>query len=182
MHALCCVLVKDDPGRDPADIEALLEPQMQPFYEGLEMPPHEAPCYCVGSAARREISAAIRNSVILFSTAKGGLAGPAYRRLEVALFRQHPKAMEPLPNCPDCNGSGVEIVTYNENATWDWWQVGGRFEGAWPDIVMRAGDLEDNPCYSLLTPEGVWTDDPDEIEQLLKEYSDHFAVMVDYHY
>ena len=37
--------------------------------------------------------------------------------------------VEPTPDCEDCNGSGTKVTTYNPASKWDWYQVGGRWEG-----------------------------------------------------
>lgn len=32
-------------------------------------------------------------------------------------------------DCEDCNGSGIDMSTYNPQSKWDWYRVGGRFDG-----------------------------------------------------
>jgi len=35
----------------------------------------------------------------------------------------------PDPQCEECNGAGKVSTDYNPKAEWDWWVIGGRFDG-----------------------------------------------------
>lgn len=86
------------------------------------------------------------------------------------------------PECNDgCNGSGVEVTSWNRDNQYDWLCFGGRYDGiihgtpqtdqgysyGAPAMPLRAGknittvdellDHEDRAmCYGLLTPDGKW--------------------------
>jgi hypothetical protein len=85
---------------------------------------------------------------------------------------------KPDPECEDCHGSGKYMTTYNPNSKWDWWVIGGRWDGVirslesiddgiggfnfGPEyhmlerntIVLR--DIEDVTPYTIITPDGKW--------------------------
>lgn len=42
------------------------------------------------------------------------------------------------PYCDECNGTGTYISTYNINSKWDWYVIGGRWDGFFAD--REAGD------------------------------------------
>ena len=42
----------------------------------------------------------------------------------------HPLYGKPNPDCEECDGTGIETVTYNPDSKWDWYRVGGRWDGA----------------------------------------------------
>src|SRR5439155_2088993 len=49
--------------------------------------------------------------------------------LEDKFDQEHPLHKKPNPDCEDCKGSGVRQTTYNPKSKWDWWVVGGRWDG-----------------------------------------------------
>jgi len=85
--------------------------------------------------------------------------------------KRHRESIEPDPDCDECGGKGVVTQTSNENATWDWWQIGG----CWADILedcwkngshpahdgsvaaIRELDLVKLPTpFAIITPDGAW--------------------------
>jgi hypothetical protein len=56
--------------------------------------------------------------------------GPRRKRQE-ELLKAHPLVHSPDEQCYECGGSGFVTSTYNQNAQWDFWEVGGRWYGAW---------------------------------------------------
>jgi hypothetical protein len=48
---------------------------------------------------------------------------------EEGLMAAHPNRKSPDPDCQECGGTGVETSTYNPNSKWDWWVIGGRWDG-----------------------------------------------------
>jgi len=48
-------------------------------------------------------------------------------------FNAHPLHDKADPNCSSCKGTGIYKTTYNPDSKWDWWVIGGRFNG-----VIRA--------------------------------------------
>ena len=113
--------------------------------------------------------------------------------------------------CEDCDGTGMIQVNYNTNAWWDWYVIGGRWDGV---LAGKSGGragimailenhlcapLEDNSCrvadivlsperypYAIVTPDGeVWMRGDighiDEERAILWRYAEHYCVVVDYH-
>jgi hypothetical protein len=110
--------------------------------------------------------------------------------------------------CEDCDGTGMIQVNYNTNAWWDWYVIGGRWDGVLPGKRGGRGDnasMEDNSCrvadivlsperypHTIVTPDGeVWIRDDtgpaarpgriDEERAILWRYAEHYCVVVDYH-
>lgn len=55
-----------------------------------------------------------------------------------AIYKMATRFYEPN----EFDAEGNLISTYNPNSKWDWWVVGGRFDGAFPHNVMKASDLK----------------------------------------
>ena len=115
----------------------------------------------------------------------------------------------PAASCSECDGSGVRLSTSNPLAKWDWWAIGGRWDG-WifgPEREAASGDecqtLENNARplreipldrvdgmpFAVITPNGQWHDAGDvvpgewhrHVKELAGRYLDHLAVAVDCH-
>lgn len=99
---------------------------------------------------------------------------------------QHPAFAQPNPTCETCGGSGVYRTTRNPNGKWDWFRVGGRWDGVIKgeprddgqggfnfglehtelgnnmrpvqDFISAAEHSRGDLCYftALVTPEGEW--------------------------
>lgn len=81
--------------------------------------------------------------------------------------------------CEECGGTGVETVTYNPQSKWDWFRIGGRWDG----VVCRLEEIDDKmggfnfgdefrtvernaqavselaedfTCRAVVTPDGEW--------------------------
>lgn len=48
---------------------------------------------------------------------------------EKKCLRDHPGKNAPMKSCEACKGTGKETVTYNPKSKWDWYEVGGRWDG-----------------------------------------------------
>jgi hypothetical protein len=47
--------------------------------------------------------------------------------------------------------------TYNPRSKWDWYEVGGRYDGSIPGNVCPVKELpEDVKCFAIVTPDGEW--------------------------
>lgn len=96
-------------------------------------------------------------------------------KIAQALQQQHPEYGKTDPDCEACQGSGTRMQTRDPFHHWDWWVIGGRWNG-WcdqvqtasprdePDLVgniVRAGDLWGLPLPgALITPDGLWYEGP----------------------
>ncbi|MBA3829914.1 MAG: hypothetical protein H0X33_13320 [Taibaiella sp.] len=60
------------------------------------------------------------------------------------------------PGGKDENGI-YYMRTRNPDAKWDWYQVGGRYDGAIPNNICLVRELPENvKCYAIVTPNGKW--------------------------
>lgn len=83
-------------------------------------------------------------------------------------------------DCEECNGTGIDMSTYNPQSKWDWYRVGGRFDGSMTDNRQQSENgfnfdakhetLANNSIpvaelvqaaepfipYALVTPDGEW--------------------------
>jgi hypothetical protein len=88
--------------------------------------------------------------------------------------------------------------TYNPKSKWDYYSVGGRYDGSIPGNVCPVRDLpEDVTCFAIVTPDGEWhergklgwfgmvSDKSDTWEHdmlmLLGRHTDCIAIGVDIH-
>jgi hypothetical protein len=112
--------------------------------------------------------------------------------------------------CGECDGTGIILSTSNCNAWWDWYVIGGRWNGVLTDNTSREvdvyrNDLENNTCrvadivltperypHTIVTPDGEmhinedvsYAAKPswmDEARAVLWRYAEHYCVVVDYH-
>lgn len=92
----------------------------------------------------------------------------------------HPAFAQPDPDCEECDGTGFYISTYNPQSQWNWYRVGGRFDGWITQNPQESGNgfnfdakhetLANNSIsvadllkidepyipYALVTPDGEW--------------------------
>lgn len=52
----------------------------------------------------------------------------------------HPMHNKPDTKCDECNGTGYYRSTYNPNSKWDWWVVGGRWDGVIRNSIRDDGN------------------------------------------
>src|ERR1051325_2307166 len=85
-----------------------------------------------------------------------------------SLFRKRDKRYGKVdPSCEICHGTGKIKTTYNEFACFDWYEIGGRWDGAlggtkresnvlWRNS-SRVSDLPNGYCFfAIVTPNGSW--------------------------
>lgn len=190
-HFVAVVLVpKDTPAEDiPGVVEGLLEP----YNEQIEVAPYDEECYCVNSAARRAIRPgtsarldAARAEFVAPEGADEDEVDQKWREFikpileeEDALMQAHPEFNKPKPDCEECNGTGVRQTTYNPKSKWDWWRIGGRWDGWLRGLEALPGDgfnfgpqyesAERNICpvmeisppfppFAIVLPDGTWAE------------------------
>lgn len=103
------------------------------------------------------------------------------KEAEQAFCKAHAMYQKPDSDCGDCNGTGRCTTTYNPESKWDWYRVGGRWDGEIQRNRRRSqngfnfGDqhttlannvmtverlLQDwqpeNAPLAILTPDGEW--------------------------
>lgn len=151
---------------------------MAPFDENLDVPEYQRECSCRGSAARKLVREAIDNEFGSIESNRNVLhASPGFKEMtheqvnarwaEITAerFAKQDRMMAeiagdetPIPDCDDCHGTGSFPSTYNPQSKWDWFEIGGRYEG-----VMGSGDVSplknvdsDFVPFAFITPDGVW--------------------------
>lgn len=154
-HSVVVVLIPKVHTGDLAAFQKHIELALEPFNEHTEVPEYDEPCYCVGNIAQSEIRGAgekqwpldqLREAYRGFCTSKGISAGEeseeanAYWQTLIGPRErwEEAKAKEPLvaaalkapdPECEECKGGGTSKSTYNPLSKWDWYAVGGRWDG-----------------------------------------------------
>jgi len=129
--------------------ESRIEEMMDRYSEHLEVSPYEHNCWCIGSKAREDARKAASK---LVTVKDFGVLKKLYWKLvtekklkdnntnwkkfiktytdeEERVLKDHPKKNEPNPKCEECYGEGVEMITYNPDSKWDWYVIGGRWNG-----------------------------------------------------
>lgn len=116
----------------PADelphIESYIEAQMEPYDENTEVDPHV--CYSV-EQARADIDRDVKRLEQIIAR-----QGPEFdlekcRKLLADLRRTAPeqKYREYVADHSHRNDRGEPISTYNPKSKWDWYRIGGRWDG-----------------------------------------------------
>jgi hypothetical protein len=138
MHFVVTVLV--DGKTKPEDIEAVVEEMLEPFNEQLEVEVHEEQCWCIGSIAENESKKSMRWADRLDAKRIELLGNENFdelwsqfmesmRKQLAHLIETHPQRLSPNPSCETCDGTGVYETTNNPDSFWDWWVIGGRWDG-----------------------------------------------------
>ncbi|MDG6987695.1 MAG: hypothetical protein JRN21_00010 [Nitrososphaerota archaeon] len=167
-HYFLAVLLNKDNG---TNFKEKAEELLAPYDEQLKGVEHEETCYCVGREARRNAYNAARDR---FGSHKASIESLDYA---MKTFESDPKRSSPDSKCEFCLGTGKCKTVYNPKGEWDWWRVGGRWDGAIQGKpqdydghgnVFGEGHLEHNistPKFMLdhdiipaaiVTPDGVW--------------------------
>lgn len=118
------------------------------------------------------------------------------------LLESHPKAKEPAPTCTACSGKGIHYSTYNPKSKWDWFAIGGRWDGSLNgENVAKVSEVIAQKWYpfAIVTPDGEWHERGEmgwfglamneklnsewnaEVDTILAKYPDHIATVVDCH-
>jgi hypothetical protein len=103
---------------------------------------------------------------------------------EKELMQAHPNANKAKSNCSECAGTGENETASNFNAKWDWWRIGGRWDGAIKGEEAKSEDnginfnsQHENPesntastdfllekqiiPFAIVTPDGEWHEEGD---------------------
>ena len=139
-----------DPSLSEEDITNYIAAVMEPFSEAREVPAYQKTCYCKGSKAHARARAYANKMVgepdslraIYWSDEPGAkVTGQALFDSRDETIRDRldydPDQFAPDPDCDDCHGSGLRETTYNPASKWDWYVIGGRWDG---EIQRNARD------------------------------------------
>mgnify|MGYP001311871751 CR=1 FL=1 len=85
---------------------------------------------------------------------------------EKEFIASHPELDGPDPECDSCEGTGERETTYNPDSKWDWFVVGGRWDGLLHGKnIVRAIQVKDmlevDPkfgTFACLTKDGEWVE------------------------
>ena len=206
-HFVCVVLLEGSKADDD-DLSDFVNTALDPFDENKTMPRRKTECYCVGHKAKMEAREATNKKydepfleacrekmaekfpgerpIFGFNSDEeevywNALLQPM-KDMEKAQFAAHPLKDKADPECDECKGRGWHFTTYNPKSQWDWYQMGGRWNGYFlPPEEADAADkgqyglgvesVEGNAipvrdllakwderfvAFALLTPEGDW--------------------------
>jgi hypothetical protein len=135
MSHFTCLIIESK--RDAEDLLA-------PFDENTEVEPYEVDCYCAEYNLNK---AAERAAEQTFGGTFAEVMRESYADLPVnerpnwseyvapwvefcqRFKTEHPEAQKPNAECEDCKGTGRHMSTYNPKSKWDWYQLGGRWDG-----------------------------------------------------
>jgi hypothetical protein len=220
-HAVVYAIIKPN-----TDVESEIERIMSPFDENLSVESYVTDCWCIGDIARRDAEAELTRQMGSWDDARERYRtkypdrdnnkwveeyyNPRHE-LETRLIGDHPLRNSPVEDCDNCNGTGKYETTQNPRSKWDWWVVGGRWDGAINQLEYKDSDhhsIERNSClvrdvkeipFALVAYDGVWLErgrlgwfgcvfnekspeDWDAQWQRIKQVlGNYLAVAVDYH-
>ncbi len=95
----------------------------------------------------------------------------SYEARQKAAFEGHPLRTAADPECDSCHGAGTYRSTSNPKSKWDWYVIGGRWNGRIRGRRVESDELERNTAvvsklpnplpddrvpYALVTPDGTW--------------------------
>ena len=197
-HFTVTVLVPGDTPHD--EIEAAVEELLTPYDENMKVEPYEDGCGCVGLdakiAARKSAEAEVgfdERKEVLLATPNDDRGDEWDERWDKMcdecstaqdkLVDADPRKDAARTDCEECDGTGKYMSTYNPKSKWDWYQIGGRWDGmitdetvpCAPDCpagmakehfgphtahgqnVRQASALRDDfSCYAVVTPDYEW--------------------------
>ena len=124
-------------------VESNVETALEPYSVHLEVDAHETTCFCVGMKARVEVNAEIDKTFDIESMRKQFTTYPPEQQTDESwselmepvvsmrkrLLDRHPLINKAVPDCRECNGTGVYVSCANPYGKWDWWVIGGRWDG-----------------------------------------------------
>jgi len=138
-HFLLGVIIPED----LSDVESYLEMTLEPYDENTEVAPYQRPCRCGERQARRQADAiAAEETGLTWDTLRQSFAQKPEAEQTPKAWERHTKRLReaearelarlpktPQADCDYCHGSGTYTSTYNPKSKWDWWQIGGRWDG-----------------------------------------------------
>lgn len=207
-HFSVYAIVKPD-----EDIEKQVNELLAPFNENTSVEPYEKPCWCKGREAINRADKQLDADMGSWEDARIKFhLRPTTEQTEYrwqedvykprmahqgSILASYPDKNNPNPDCSVCHGTGIETTTYNPRSKWDWYQIGGRWQGTLNNNQSLVKYLI-KPPYAYVTHEGwfergqmgwwgISTNEVSEQEWLRqfecikKAYADHLAIVVDCH-
>jgi hypothetical protein len=178
------------------NVQEEVEQLMAKFDENMEVESYEKKCWCMGREAQRDADKKLDKKMGTWDEVRDEFhkkykdkpeeetiklwQTEIYKPRQALIdniLKNHPLKDSPDPKCNTCNGTGKETTTYNPDSKWDWYRIGGRWDGVMcglpkiPDDKdgFNFGDeytsVERNICpvteikstpFALVTPQGHW--------------------------
>ncbi len=132
---------------------------LEPFDENIDVEPYQKKCSCIGFKAKMDVlnelqleMDPIRDEFKEFCTLNdiqpftSSYDYEWNKRLEPILKKEkellqiHPLKDTPNPKCDDCDGKGFYESTYNPQSKWDWYSIGGRWDGRYKEFKSQDDD------------------------------------------
>ncbi len=149
------------------NIAAYIAQQMEPYDENRQVAPYV--CYTREKAAE-EIKATAHRLELIIERREAGYDIDKCRQNLDDLRRTTPEQryQERLRLCETFNDCGEPVSTYNPASKWDWYVVGGRWDGWMNDLETSNERIEDNIAtthdviarnkipHAIITPDGQW--------------------------
>lgn len=128
--------------RIPANYHDQIENLMEPFSEHIDVPEYNKTCWCIENNAYKRRNKGVEKVYGKWEMFRlkydeipeserpvwSEYVAP-YLELEKELYEQALDEVAPDEDCEDCGGSGIRQTAYNPNSKWDWYVVGGRWDG-----------------------------------------------------
>lgn len=187
-HFMTIVILK--PMVNKGQIQAALDEVLEPYDEKLSVEPYEVKCSCAeyktSRLAREHVQRTLGYNIDDLRKSFRELGPNATITWEehtaeyVKVKGDYEKAnpQPPDEDCEDCHGTGTRVTQYNPNSKWDWWRVGGRWDGdikknpqssengfnfgsqheTLENNLVTTEELLENGIvsYAIVTPEGDW--------------------------
>lgn len=171
------VLVIVPEGTEQDKVEDEVTRLLAPYDENIEVDSYDTPCHCVGMAALRRAREQADKAVGTMESLRKSFVKPGdgygpetqaawtahikpYVDIEAAFLVAQPDCEKPNPECDECKGTGLRQTTYSPKSKWDWWQLGGRWQGDLTDdnrdIFQMMELRRDWSVYAIVTPDGEW--------------------------
>ena len=116
-----------------------------------------------GSGEESEGSQELREALEEVRTATSAIQKERTAVLQ-GLLQAHPLFDKPEPSCEECAGKGFHETTFNPEGRWDWYVLGGRWDGFLTDNCQPAKTVHDliesraiDTPYAVVGPDG-WMD------------------------
>lgn len=189
-------------------IHDFITDQMAPFDEGIRVARYVS--YSVEQAkAELEQDILRLERIVERRDAKYNLEKCCEVLIELRATTPMQRYREYLQHHESFNAKGEPVSTYNPNSKWDWWIIGGRWDGWINDKETRGNRVTDNVAtteeavergkfpHAIITPDGQWhergkmgwwailiTENDDwasEAKQILASYPGHQFLILDAH-
>jgi len=186
-HFTTVVILPNGNGDEPEQTVAEL---LEPFDENIEVEDYQRECSCKNGVAREAgwNEAEKRLGTLDELRAKYHNLEPdkrpdwkewtaPFEKIVNEVAKAHPLWDKDNPTCESCHGTGTYCITYNPESQWDWWRVGGRWDGEMtgtPHVTdngfnfgAECETIENNSCkvkdikpdfipFAIVTPDGTW--------------------------